>query len=154
MYRLRLLHVTTTETGKRYVEASVTLAEIWQHLCAPAIIVCQNTSKLREMGIPLGNPLPSGPSSYLLQSPFERLDIRSSSPHASLSHPIVSTTSIAHTFCYSLTHSDPPHFHFRTWQSYHYPATHLHTACYFSLALRGWGQTPALNTWSQSQGLS
>lgn len=48
-------------------------------------------------------------------------------PHASLS------------FSNTLLFSHPPFLHLRTWQSYHYPATYLLTACYFPFALRGPG---------------
>ncbi len=48
-------------------------------------------------------------------------------PHASLS------------FLNTLIFSHPPFLHFRTWQSYHYPATYLLAACYFPFALRGPG---------------
>lgn len=117
-------------------------------------IMCQNSSKLCQQGLPQENPSPSplalrpflafwlllissslkplsclfltSSSQLHLQSPFLPAHLQSpQSPHLSISFSALPLS------------SHPPSLHLRTWQSYHYHATYLLAACYFPFALRG-----------------
>lgn len=139
-------------------------------LAAPmscVIIMCQNTSKLCQQGLPQENPSPPQLAlwpfltSLFPYSPFYGLcSSLVLSPHFSTS---IFLPSLHHTFLHSSFfrhtctpphsplptslslslircypfYSHPPFLHLRTWQSYHYHATYLLAACYFPFALRG-----------------
>lgn len=109
------------------------------------------------MGIPQGNPLPCASAIWaFITSPSVSFSASSHQLstsilsmhlyHTWLSLHLHLHPSISHALCYSLMHPNPPYFHFRLWQSYHYPATHLCAACYFSFALRGLRDKPLPRT--------